>query len=137
MSLIQTLVPLLTILRRPSSMSKTLDERAERDQISGFDVNGSSNGVPRLGGTVDFLTLVAGPGMVVTSSSSLGASTTAGVHGVAKRTSWEGDMWVVPWIGVTSVSRKRRELSLMCLPFSYRCILIHYLEAFDRPCCSR
>ena len=41
----------------------------DRDQISGFDVNGSSNGIPRLGGTVDFRTLVAGPAMVVTSVS--------------------------------------------------------------------
>ena len=61
--------------------------------VSVFDVNGSSNGVPRLGETVDSLTLIAGPGMVVTSSSSLGASTTTGVNGVAKRTSWEGDVW--------------------------------------------
>ena len=31
--------------------------------------------------------------MVITSSSGLGASTTTGVNGVAKRTSWEGDVW--------------------------------------------
>ena len=108
----------------------------DRDQSSGFDVYGSSNGVPRLGGTVDFRTLVAGPAMAVVSSSGLGASTTAGVHGVAKGTSWEGECGVVPWMGVMLVSRRRRELSLMRLPFSYRCVL-HHLEASDRLCRSR
>ena len=66
----------------------------DRDQRSGFDINGSSNGVPRLGGTVDFRTLVAGPAMDVISLSGLGASTTAAVSGVAKGTSGEGDVWV-------------------------------------------
>ena len=87
-------------------MIKTLGERVERehgqylrdsqrieDRSSGFDVNASSNGVPKLGGTVDFETLVAGPAMALTSSSGLGASTTTGVGGVAKITSWEDDVW--------------------------------------------
>ena len=64
-------------------MSKTVDEWVEQerqylqgwqrieDRSNGFNVNASSNGVPRLGRTVDFRTLVAGPAMAVTSSSGL------------------------------------------------------------------
>ena len=85
-------------------MIKTLGERIERehsqylrdsqrieDRSGGFDVNGTSNGAPKLGGTVDFQTLVAGPAMAATSSGGLGTST--GVNGVAKTTSWEDDVW--------------------------------------------
>ena len=59
------------------------------DWSSGFDVHGSSNSVPKLGETVDFENLIAGPAMALTSSSGLEASTTTGVNGVAKSTSWE------------------------------------------------
>ena len=62
---------------------------------SGFDINAC---VPKLRGTVDFETLVVGPAM--TSLSGLGASATTGVHGLAKSTSWEDDVWVVSWLGV-------------------------------------
>ena len=60
---------------------------------SGFDVNTSSNSVQRHGGAVDFRTLIAGPARGATSLSGLGASMTTGVNGVAKLTSWEGDVW--------------------------------------------
>ena len=51
------------------------------DRSSGFDIHSSSNGIPRLGGTVDFETLVAGPAMAVTSSSGLGVGEKKGQTG--------------------------------------------------------
>ena len=66
------------------------DSQRIEDRSSGFDINASSSGVPKLGVTVDFETLVVGPAM--TSLSGLGASMTTGVHGLAKGTSWEDDV---------------------------------------------
>lgn len=96
---------LLTIWQRFFSVIKTLGERVERehsqylrdsqrieDRSGGFDANATFNGVPKLGGTVDFQTLVAGSTMAVASSSGLGTPKT-GVNGVAKTTSWEDDVW--------------------------------------------
>ena len=37
------------------------DSQRNEDRSRGFDVNGSSNGVQKLGGAVGFETLVAGP----------------------------------------------------------------------------
>ena len=104
-------------------MIKTLGKRVERgdsqdlrdsqrieDRSSGFDINASSNGVPKLGGTVDFETLVVGPAM--TSLSRLGASTTTCVHGLAKSTSWEDDVWGSVMAGSdVSVSLTQRTLT--------------------------
>lgn len=106
-------------------MIKTLSERVERehgqhlrdsqrieDRSSAFDVNATSNGAPKLGGTVDFQTLVAGPAMAVTSSSGLGTSTTTGANGVAKTTSWEDDVWGSILDGSdVSASRTQRTLT--------------------------
>ena len=108
---------------RPFSVIKTLGKWIERghsqylrdsqrneDRSSGFDINGSSNGVPKLGGTVDSKTLVVGPAM--TSLSGLGASTMTGVHGLAKSTSWEGDVWGSVMAGSDmSVSLTKRTLA--------------------------
>ena len=84
-------------------MIKTLGERVERehsqylrdsqrieDRSGGFDVHATSNGVPKLGGTVDFQTLVAGPAMAVASSRGLGTPTMTSVNGAAN---WEDDVW--------------------------------------------
>jgi SCY1-like protein 2 len=84
---------------------KTLGERVERehsqylrdsqrieDRSGGFDGNAASNGVPKLGGTVDFQTLVTGSATAALSGS-LETSKTTGVNGIAKATSWEDDVW--------------------------------------------
>ena len=129
-------------------MIKTLGERAERehsqylrdsqrieDRSSGFDV-ASSNGVPKLGGTVDFQTLVAGPVMSMASSSGLGTSTTTGVNGATKPTSWEDDMWgsILDGSDVSVLPTQRTLTDASSL--SYRCLL-HHLEPSDRPFRSR
>jgi len=85
---------------------KTLSERVERehsqylrdsqrieDRSGGFDTNAISNGVPKLGGTVDFQTLVAGPAMAVASPRGLGTPTTTSVNGAANTTNWDDDVW--------------------------------------------
>ena len=56
--------------------------------------------------------------MALTSSSGLGASTTTGVDGVAKITSWEDDVWGSILDGSDVSIHGCRELLLMRLPLS-------------------
>ena len=129
-------------------MIKTLGERVERehsqhlrdsqrieDRSGGFDINATSNGAPKLGGTVDFQTLVAGPAGAATSSGGLGASTTS-VNVLAKTTSWEDDVWGSILDGNDVSASRTQELLLIHLPLRYR-HLHHHPEVSDCPCRSR
>lgn len=128
-------------------MIKTLSERIERehsqylrdsqrieDRSGGFDANATYNGAPKLGGTVDFQTLVAGPATAATSSGGLGTST--GVNGVAKTTSWEDDVWGSILDGNDVSASRTRECLLTHPSLSYR-RLLHHQEVSGRPFRSR